>query len=235
MSYNRFLLALFTTILLALPVRAGILFGRHAKPNPAERVPQLVVIVKTEANEDKRAAAAKELRDYDPAANPDVIPVLVDVLQHDDKPSVRAEAAQSLGKLRPVSQEAGWALEQATKDPSIRVRLQARTSLMSYHLAGFRSQPKESEAAVANTPAAKGVPPMGQTRRFSLLPAPKTGPVINSTETAPPPLAESVSAKTTSRPLPVVPMSPMVVPTQVPKLEKPPAPTTDQGPDLPPQ
>ncbi len=234
MSYNRFLLALLVSIHLALPARAGIIFGRHSKTNPAERVPQLIVSVKTESDEDKRAAAAKELREYDPAAYPELIPVLIDVLQHDEKPSVRSEAAQSLGKLRPVSREAGWALEQATKDSSIRVRLQARTSLMSYRLSGYRSQPKESEA-VASTPAAKGVPPMGQTKRFSLLPAPKTGPVINSAETAPPPLAEAISTTTTARPLPTAPIRPMVVPTQTPKLDKPPAQNTDQGPDLPPQ
>src|SRR5258708_5817365 len=137
MSYHRILLALLASITLALPARAGILFGRHSKTNPAERVPQLIVSVKSETDEDKRAAAAKELRDYDPAAHPDLIPVLIDVLQHDEKPSVRAEAAQSLGKLRPISQEAGSALEQATKDSSIRVRLQARTSLMSYRIAGY--------------------------------------------------------------------------------------------------
>jgi HEAT repeats len=236
MSYKRFLLALWVSILLTLPVQAGILFGRHAKTNPAERVPQLIVTVKTDTDEDKRASAAKELRDYDPAANPDIVGVLIDVLQHDAKPGVRAEAAQSLGKLRPVSQEAGWALEQATHDSSIRVRLQARTSLMGYRLSGYHSPPKEGET-VATTPAANGVPPLGQSKRFSLLPAPRTtAPVVNTGETPPPPLANSVSAKTTSASsLPTVPMRPMVVPTQTPKLEKPPAPSTEQGPELPPQ
>src|SRR5262249_1078829 len=134
MSYSRFLLALWILACVAFPLRAGIIFGRHAKTNPAEPVPQLIAMVNSKPAEDKRAAAAKELRDYDPATYPELVPVLIDVVQHDEKPSVRAEAAQSLGKLRPVSQDAGYALEQATKDSSIRVRLQARTSLMSYRI-----------------------------------------------------------------------------------------------------
>ena len=87
----------------------------HTKPSPAERVPELIVIVKTDKDESKRAAAAEELRQYDPAANPDIVPVLIDVLMNDAKPAVRTEAAETLGKLRPVSQEAGWALEQAVE------------------------------------------------------------------------------------------------------------------------
>jgi hypothetical protein len=161
---------------------------------------------------------------------------LIDVLQHDEKSSVRAEAAQSLGKLRPISQDAGMALEEATHDSAIRVRLQARTSLMSYRLSGYHSPAKESEKVVAS-PAAQGVPPIGQqSRRFSLLPAPRTGPVINTAETSPPPLADSASYKTPPpAPLPIAPMPPMVVPTQAPKLDKPPVQTPDQGPELPPQ
>src|SRR5205807_2704180 len=126
MRSYRFLLALLLPAAIALPAHAGLIFGRHAKVNPAQRVPELIVQVKNDKNESKRESAARELRDYDPTANPDIVPVLVDVVQNDATPSVRAEAAQSLGKLRPVSQIAGWALEEALKDSSIRVRLQAR-------------------------------------------------------------------------------------------------------------
>ena len=113
MRFCRFLLALILPVTIALPAPAGILFGRH-KQRPEERVPQLIVAVKTEANDSKRESAAKELRDYDPATFTDIVPVLVDVLQHDTKAGVRAEAAQSLSKLRPVSKEAGWALEEGS-------------------------------------------------------------------------------------------------------------------------
>src|SRR5438132_14226068 len=92
---------------LALPASAGILFGKKTKPNPAERVPELIVIVKTDKDESKRASAAEELRQYDPAAHPDIVPVLIDVLMNDAKPGVRAEAAESLGKMRPVAQDGG--------------------------------------------------------------------------------------------------------------------------------
>ena len=107
MRYCRFLLALILPVTIAQPAPAGILFGKH-KQNPAERVPQLIVAVKTEVDESKRESAAKELRGYDPAVFGDIVPVLIDVLQHDTKAGVRAEAAQSISKLRPVSKEAGW-------------------------------------------------------------------------------------------------------------------------------
>ncbi len=108
---------------------AGVLFGKKSKrpPTPAERVPELLLLVKTDGDESKRAAAAQELRQYDAAQFPAIVPVLVDVLSTDQKPGVRAEAAQTLGKMRPISQQAGMALEQAlTNDSSMRVRLQAQ-------------------------------------------------------------------------------------------------------------
>ena len=126
---------------LAAPASAGVFFGKKKKqPNPNDRVPELLVTVKTDGDENKRARAAEELRQFDAATHPEVVPILIDVLLNDKKPAVRAEAAQSLGKLRPVSQEAGQALEQAlAKDPSMRVRLQARSALLQYHWSGYRS------------------------------------------------------------------------------------------------
>ena len=80
-----------------------------------------------------RFAAAEELRQFDPLAFPEMVPALLDALKNDTKPSVRSEAVQTLGRLRPVSQQIGQALEQARdKDPSMRVRLQARRELVSY-------------------------------------------------------------------------------------------------------
>src|SRR5262245_58528340 len=113
---------------LAGPTYAGIFFGKkNKKPSPAERVPELLAQVKTDGDESKRTAAAQELRQYDPGQFPMIVPVLIDVLHNDSKPGVRAEAAQSLGKMRPISQQAGMALDQAlANDSSMRVRLQAR-------------------------------------------------------------------------------------------------------------
>ncbi|HLN30369.1 MAG TPA: HEAT repeat domain-containing protein [Gemmataceae bacterium] len=230
MRYKRFLLAFLLPVLLTLPARAGVLFGKHAKPNPAERVPQLVLTLKTDKDEDKRSSAAKELRDYDPASFPEIVPVLTDALQHDQKPSVRAEAAQSLGRIRPISQQVGWVLEEATRDAAIRVRLQARTSLMNYRLAGYH--PAKPPEPVAATPAAQGVPPIVQTRRASTYP-PANVAVIGPNETMPPPLAQPVSGVAGTQPPTGMPQ-PYVFPATPPKLQKPPTPTPDQGPDLPP-
>lgn len=119
-------LSLLTVAVLVLPASAGFLFGKKTKPNPTERVPELIVIVKTDKDESKRVDAAKELREYDTTVFKDIVPILIDVLLHDAKSSVRSEAAESLGKIRPISQDAGWALEEAhAKDSSMRVRLQA--------------------------------------------------------------------------------------------------------------
>src|SRR5437868_2430688 len=148
----RFLLALMVPAALVLPAPAGIIFNRHAKQNPAERVPQLIVIVKTDTSDSKRASAAKELREFDATANPDIVSILVDVLQHDSSASVRSEAAQSLAKLRPISQQVGWALEEATHhDSSMRVRMQARSSLLGYRMSGYRSAPKPEEVSTTST------------------------------------------------------------------------------------
>jgi hypothetical protein len=218
-------LALLLPVSLALPAPAGIIFGKQ-KHKPTERVPQLIAAVKTETDESKRESAAKELRDYDAAAFPEIVPVLIDVLQHDAKAGVRAEAAGSLSKLRPVSQEAGWALEQALKDHSIRVRWQARTAILNYRLAGYRSEPTAAESPAA--PARPANPAVA--RRVVIPPVPRTESVIASGETAPPPLAQPLPRTSTARPQPIL------TPSETPKLQKPPAaPSSDQGPDLPPQ
>jgi hypothetical protein len=230
----RISLALVAVGALALPAPAGFLFGKKTKPNPAERVPELIVIVKTDKDESKRAAAAEELRQYDPTANADIVPVLIDVLMNDPKPSVRMEAAESLGKLRPISQEAGWALEQAKdKDASMRVRAKARYELLGYYWAGYHSDPKTKDAPAANpkdVPMEKGkvampapagtLPPTGTGKgapeKVIVIPAPKTTvtPVNRPGvgETAPPPLAEPTKkpapAKNEPAPLPVIPLPP---------------------------
>jgi hypothetical protein len=127
------------------PNYAGVIFGKkNKKPTPFERVPELLAQVKGDGDESKRAAAAQELRQYDPAQFPLIVPTLVDVLLSDKKPGVRAEAAQSLGKMRPIAQQAGMALEQAlSNDPSMRVRLQARSSLLQYHWSGYHNARKD--------------------------------------------------------------------------------------------
>jgi hypothetical protein len=213
----RILLALVLLAIIVPPAPAGIIFGRHAKPNPAQRVPELIALVKTDKSEGHRENAAKELRDYDPVAFPDIVPVLVDVLQHDPTVGVRVEAAQTLGRLRPVSQDAGAALETALKDSSIRVRMQARSSLVGYHLSGYRSDSRAVQIAPAPAPAAAPTV-AAKTGGFSLNPLRRasvptpTRTNFNSGETPPPPLAQPL------------------IPAATPILQKPPA--ADAGPDL---
>ena len=156
---NHRLLALWLLPLLLSPVvvhpsYAGVFFGKkNKKPTPAERVPELLGQVKSDGDESKRAAAAQELRQYDPQQFPMIVPILVDVLLTDKKPGVRAEAAQSIGKIRPISQQAGLALEQAlSSDASMRVRLQARSSLMQYHWNGYRNARKDETVPQTKEP-----------------------------------------------------------------------------------
>ena len=138
---RRFGLVLLLAPLLAAPVSAGIFFSKKAdKPNPAVVVPELIRTLLSDGDEYKRVAAAEHLRDFDPAQFPGIVPSLIEVLQSDKKPSVRAEAALSLGKIRPVSDGVGLALEQSlAKDSSMRVRLQARSVLLQYRWSGWRA------------------------------------------------------------------------------------------------
>ncbi len=163
-------LVLLLAPVLAAPASAGIFFTKKAdKPNPAVVVPDLIRTVQSDGDEDKRMAAAEQLREFDPAQFPDVVPTLVEALLSDKKPSVRAEAAQSLGKIRPVSDKAGMALEQAlAKDSSMRVRLQARSVLLQYRWSGWKEPaPKKDETPTARpkepAPPQSKEPPLAPT------------------------------------------------------------------------
>lgn len=216
---------------LASPSYAGIFFGKKPrKPTPAERVPELLAQAKTDGDESKRAAAAQELRQYDPAQFPMIVPVLVDVLLTDKKPAVRAEAAQSLGKIRPISQQAGMALEQAlSNDSSMRVRLQARSSLLQYHWSGYHNTRKDDLVPQTKEPP---------------LADDKSPPLINTTTLPPannrvvPQPSDGLRATSGYRPATPAPFP--FVPPRVNKNEPPLAPAprpattppADGGPDL---
>ena len=194
---HRVALVLLLAPVLAAPVSAGLFFGgkKPDKPNPADRVPELIKIIETDGDEDKRMAAAAELRDYDPAQFPDVVPALIDALLNDKKPGVRAEAAQSLGKLRPVSDAVGEALEQSlAKDSSMRVRLQTRSALVQYRWSGWKEPtPKKDDIPTARPkdppptqskepPMAPNIPPAPPRLNFQpepAAPAPPGGPDLN--------------------------------------------------------
>ncbi len=208
----------------AAPASAQSFFGRKKadKPNPADRVAQLVTTLRTDQDEAKRETAATELRQFDPKTYPEVIPVLIESLQNDPRPSVRMEAAQSLSRIRPISQQAGWALEQAaSKDSSIRVRMQAKSSLLYYRVVGgYRSEGKPNEDQPATPPSpeqpSKGLKPV------PVPPVPNTTrPGSSPPETAPPPLAAPPTPSKVPQPLP-----------KGPKLEPVPPKPSGEGPDL---
>jgi HEAT repeats len=218
---NRFrtLVILIAVPTFALPAPAG-LFDRRPKPIPAQRVPQLIAQVKTEPDERKRTAAADELHQYDPRSFPEIIPVLIDVLQSDPAAGVRLQALHSLSSFRPVSQEVGEALERAmASDKSMRVRLQARTTLVSYHWNGYHGA-RKTEGQPAPPQIITGAQPKLTEPPLAVDPAPSPAP---STGSAPPVIAVPVTDE--ARPLPMGNTAKPAAPTTPP-------PPPDQGPDL---
>ncbi len=218
---------------------AGLLFGRkHDKPNPAERVPELLGIIKNDGDENKRLDAIGELRQYDATAFPGIVPVLIDVLLNDKKPVVRAEAAQSLGKLRPISQEGGQALEQALEhDSSMRVRLQARHALLQYHWSGYHSGqspplPGNSgkEAPPVVNSSAKNPPPPIAPRISPQTVQPSRYPPQPST--AEPPLAPDSQPLPAPLPMPTLTSPAPPLPPRMPAGRAPAPPSDKSGPDL---
>src|SRR5262249_32778445 len=171
--------------------------------------------VKTDKSDSKRADAAEELRNYDSTAYPDIVPILVDVMLSDPKANVRSEAAHSLGKIRPISQNAGMALEQAlAKDSSMRVRWQARSALLSYRIAGYHS-PKKVEMPKEKP---KDEPPLGVPKNPGIPPDAGT---LKPTPGGPAPTRINVP-----QPLPAGPPMPPIsvtVPSEPPKLRPPPS------------
>lgn len=206
---------LWLVVLAAMPVFAlpaeAQLFFKKARPVPAQRVPELILTLKTETDERKRATAAEELRDYDPKTFTEIVPVLIDVLHNDKKTGVRLEALNSLYRLRPVSQAAGQAMEHtAANDESLRVRLQAKSTLLKYHIAGYSSsgksepvQPTTQEPPLAD-PAGLPIPAV----TFPPAPAKVGQPVTSSpnspTDDVPRPLPQGIALPSGQAPRPQV-------------------------------
>jgi hypothetical protein len=210
----RFTLIVVLLPILTAPVYAGIIFGKKPKPDPAQRVPELIKTIRTDGDENKRADAIEELRQYDPTMFPEIVPTLIDALHNDRKAAVRASAAQTISKLRPVSQSAGDALEEALeKDSSMRVRIAVRSALLQYHWAGYRQGKKED-----GPPVTTKEPPLADP-----LPLPPPNPPKG---TPPPPMEPAPSP--TPRPLPPMPTP---APTPAPPTTNTPKPLP-QGPPI---
>jgi hypothetical protein len=211
-------LLLFTIVVAGLvsPARAGLFFNRKSKAAP-DRVPTLVGALKTDPEERHRADAARQLRDFDVTAYPEILPALIEAAQADAKAGVRVEALQSLARLRPISQQAGQTLEGvADHDRSLRVRLQARSALFQYRLSGYhasRAVEKRQIGPTIEPPLAPGLEPAG-------LQAPTPSVAPNTYEPY---------RSMTPTPIQVIPKQAPLVPVPAPRLEPAPMPT---GPDL---
>jgi hypothetical protein len=216
MQLTRLLLITIIVAGLASPAPARLFFGRKAKTAP-DRVPTLIGALKTDPEERHRADAARQLRDFDVTAYPEILPALIEAAQNDAKAGVRAEALQSLSRLRPISQQAGQTLEgMADHDSSLRVRLQARSALIQYRLSGYhasRNVQKQQIGPTIEPPLAPGLEPAGLQ-----APTPSTAPNVYEPY-----------RPMTPTPVQVTPKPGPLVPVPAPRLEPAPMPT---GPDL---
>lgn len=154
-----------------------------------------LVTLKSDRDEKNRTAAAVALRSVDPRNDSDVLPTLMTSLQQDPSAGVRAAVAETIGKLKPISAEAGATLEQAVVgDPSEPVRKAAQAALWQYHLNGYRST--AANAAVPQT----AEPPLAKPKSIpQAMPAPSVPAVLTSqvkptpAPVAAPPVARPIS------------------------------------------
>lgn len=209
----------------ATPAQAQWIFSKKPRPNASQRVPELILTLKTDLDERKRLQAVEELRDYDASTFTEIAPVLADVLRNDPKMSVRLEALNNLARIRPVHPLAVPAIEKAAHDDeSWRVRWQAKTSLPKLQLTGLMTKKGDpgSKKSTGNEPPLDNIPLPPNTIVVEPFPMP-AGPTI-----APAPMSPSPGSSI-PRPLPrsVNPAS-----TTPPPANPTPAPPIGQGPAL---
>src|SRR5262249_28363657 len=128
------------------------------------------------------------------------------------RPSVRLEALNSLSRIRPVNAPAGQAIERAAaSDENWRVRLQAKSASMKYHLAGYAA-PKTESSTTGPRPTTTAEPPLSEPTNTpptqpTTTPSNPLGlrrnvtpPVIPGDLTSPPPLLEGIGPSLTPVP-----------------------------------
>ncbi len=234
MNWSRIASMILLAATTPLSVQAGLFFNKSEKAAGADRVSVLITTLKSDPSDSKRSSAAEALRRFDPSANPQIVPALVESAMSDPKAGVRLEALQSLSRLRPVSQQAGWALEQAAgNDSSMINRMRVRTMLWQYHLSGYRSgqsvqQPGPGGYPVLNTspgtPSTFSQPQVivEQARQPRSKPMSKFIPSFTNPGRA--------QGTPTVQPMPVLKPAPGTPTTAEPPLLQPPVPIN--GPDL---
>ena len=181
MDWRHLLLGSLTLAALGGSADAGILFNRNKPkdppPNQAQNPPSaqdhvgdLAKVLRGSPDERKRANAADELAKADLRQHPQAGEALFAALYQDPSANVRAEAAQAIGRLRPLTLQGGQALEDAmNSDSSPRVRQVAKGAIAIYLQAGYRTGVPESKgvaqtppAAAQRAPAARPTPPVAQ-------------------------------------------------------------------------
>lgn len=204
------------------------------KEEPVVKFKQFAEVLLTDPDEKKRKAAAEELRETDAKQVNDVLPILVASLKQDPSAAVRATVAETLGKIKPVSQAIGIALEAAGQyDPSEVVRKAALSAVWTYQANGYRP------SSLPGTAVQTAEPPIAKPRTVNIpsttrqIVAPAT-PVVKASplgvpsginrgpqfgETVEPPLAGAKTPKV-DPPQPAIPTphlpkdEPKIVPPQ---------------------
>jgi HEAT repeats len=218
------------------------LFGFFKKspppPPPAQRVGELVTIVRTDGDERKRTAAVEELRNFDTKAFPEIVPVLAEAAVKGTKPGVRAEAINSLVRIRPISNIAGQAIEAASQhDDYWRNRMSAQTALVRYRMAGYTSPtppppapPQNAKGSATPTPPIKVPPQTGEPPLADAVP-----PIVyydqNGKQIAPP---KEIGIVTQAPSVPALPTgNPRTAPPPITTIPSPYAPPPPYSPPLP--
>jgi hypothetical protein len=205
------------TLIFALAIGAGFLTSSAGlgDGNPLvrtrleqARINQLIPIIQSDPDENKRNAAVAELSRADPRLSAGVIQVVTEALLKDPSPTVRLTAVGVIGRYKTVFSLAGLALETAMEsDASPVVRKAAKQALWEYHLIGYKSA-REVDAFTRQTPE----PPLAKPAR---LPVPVTAeppviPVAVQIRTAVPqlpPVAQSPGPRISQFPQPIGPIT----------------------------
>ncbi|MCE9532022.1 MAG: HEAT repeat domain-containing protein [Planctomycetes bacterium] len=220
-------------------VHAGPLFRRSGnKPEPSAHVPALIKTLASDPDERKRTEAAEELREHDSKIFPEIVPALIEALKNDSSTSVRLEAVNALAKMRPITQPAVYAIEQAVaNDSAFRVRATAKTILVQFSLLHGVKLGKTPEPTFNQTdepPLAKPLPMIKPSLSSKIYGSPSTTPretvVAKPVETS-----RTNLAPVFPTPLPVVAQpryARSYFPTIPAKLIKSPPMVVDEGPSL---
>ena len=211
----------------AVPASAGP-FRRSPKPDPAVQVPALLETLKNDKDDRARARAASALDEFDGKAFPDILPALSTALATDPSPSVREDAAVAIAKIRPITPQAGYALEQAlATDKSVMVKVSVRRALVVYRFLGYfgGSRGDLSEQS-SEPPLASGTPigPGKTVLRPTPTPAPFSPTLVVPTPT---PVGPKPTPGQSTEP-PVVPDAP----TRVVEVPAPASPKPIIGPNV---